>query len=133
LRSFTPGMGEDEAADVLERTFDVLARRGYARTLAWLYLSRRDDEPDEDSIGHGDQLRRIADAVHAIRSERHGGAPPPYQDTLFTVALASFALFGHATAGPTIRASAGIDDRRFLRWLTHLLVEHLGAGARALD
>jgi len=39
------------------------------------------------------------------------------------------ALFGQAVAGHAIEQSAGVDHRRFLRWLTRVLLEHLeGAG-----
>jgi AcrR family transcriptional regulator len=114
---------EDAAAGALERTLHVLADKKHARTLAWLYLSRGDTRGDP--VGHGAQVRRIAEVVHAMRRQHCGDATPPFEDTLYTVALASFALFGHAVAAPALQDASGLDSRRFLRWLTRLLMDRL--------
>ncbi len=120
------GVDPEVATDVLERVLVVLADRKYARTLAWLYLAEgSEDEPAaSDPLGHGGQLRRIADLVHGLRVA-HVGKKVPYRDTLYTVALASMALFGQAVAGPAIQAGAGVERKQFLRWFTGLLLTHL--------
>jgi hypothetical protein len=120
-RKGTRARDRDHASTILERAFDVLANQKYARTLAWLYLSH---DSSGDAFGHGDQIVRVARAVHDIRRSRRT-TPPPFEDTLFIVALASFALFGHAAAAETLRKTAGLDDKAFLRWFTQLLIERL--------
>ena len=69
--------------------------------------------------------RRIADVAHALRKQRHPGKDIPYEDTLYTVALAGMALFGHAITSASLQADAGVDSKKFLRWLTKLLLDHL--------
>lgn len=115
---------EERATGTLERVFEVLGDRGHARTLAWLYLARGDAEGDP--LGYGDQLERISTALHRLRTQGCGdGDVPPYEETLFTVTLAGMALFGQAVAGRAIENSAGVDRKRFLRWLTRVLLDHL--------
>jgi len=121
---FDPASG----ATLLEGVFRALADRGNARMFAWLFLAQ--DEQVDDPIEYGSHLRDIAGAVHRIRTERHGGTPPPFEDTLFTVLLSALALFGNAIAGEPLRRSAGLrtapeDDRRFVLWLAALLRRHL--------
>lgn len=77
-----------------------------------------------DALGHGSQLRRIADVVHSMRTQ-HLGKKIPYRDALYTVALASLALFGQAVAGPALQTGAGVMRKPFLRWFTALLLGHL--------
>lgn len=111
------------AASIFQRVFDVLANRDNARTLAWLYLTREGKRTDV--IGHGKQVRQIAALVHERRLAVCRAAKrqplPSSEDTMFTVALASFALFGHAIAGE----ATGIDSSKFLPWMTHFIVDHL--------
>jgi AcrR family transcriptional regulator len=125
IATLTSGNVDQEiATDVLERVLEVLADRKYARTLAWLYLSGEEAADVPDPLGHGGQLRRISDVVHAMRLQ-HLKKPVAYKDTLYTVTLASLALFGQAVAGPSIEAGAAVDRKPFLRWFTGLLLEHL--------
>ncbi|HTM22205.1 MAG TPA: TetR/AcrR family transcriptional regulator [Kofleriaceae bacterium] len=123
IDTITRGVDQDVAAGVLERSFEVLADRKHARTLAWLNLSP--EAGGGPPVGHGAQLRRIADVAHALRVQRHPGRDIPYEDTLYTVSLAGMALFGHAIAGARLQDEAGVDSRKFLRWLTRLLLDHL--------
>jgi len=122
IATLARGVDENTAVNVLEQTFELLADRKHARTLAWLYLVRG---ASGDPVGHG--VRRIADVVHALRTQHRGADTPPYQDTLFTVTLASFALFGHAIAAPRFEKDHGVDSRQFLRWLTRFLMDHLAS------
>jgi TetR/AcrR family transcriptional regulator, repressor for neighboring sulfatase len=119
------GVDQEGATHVLERVLEVLADRKHARTLAWLYLTEGvDDLRGTDPLGHGGQLKRISDVVHTLRRQ-HLGKAVPYWDTLYTVTLASLALFGQAVAGPEIQAGAGVERKPFLRWFTGLLLGHL--------
>jgi AcrR family transcriptional regulator len=120
------GVDPEIATDVLERVLVVLADRKHARTLTWLYLAEGGDEKvaAADPLGHGGQLRRIADVVHNMRTQ-HLGKKIPYRDTLYTVALASLALFGQSVAGPALQTGAGVMRKPFLRWFTALLLDHL--------
>lgn len=118
----------ESGATLLEAVFRTLADRGNARMFAWLYLAREDGALDP--IDYGSHLRDIATAVHGIRAARHGGNPPPFEDTLFTVLLSALALFGNAIAGESLRRSAGLEispaqDRRFILWLAGVLRRHL--------
>jgi AcrR family transcriptional regulator len=114
---------QEGATHVLERVLEVLADRKHARTLAWLYLTEG-STAGPDALGHGGQLKRISDVVHGLRKQ-HLGRAVPYWDTLYTVTLASLALFGQAVAGPEIQAGAGVERKPFLRWFTGLLLGHL--------
>lgn len=98
--------------------------------MAWLYLEgeRGRGKRADDVLGHGAQLRQLADLVHAQRAAHRaslGRPPPDYDDTLFTVALASFAMFGHALSGAALEAGAGVEPTRFVSWLARLLLAHL--------
>lgn len=117
-----------QGATLLEGVFKTLADRGNARMFAWLFLAQ--DEEVQDAVDYGSHLRDIAAMVHRIRTARHGGNPPPFEDTLFTVLLSALALFGNSIAGEPLRRSAGLgvsdeDDRRFVLWLAALLRRHL--------
>jgi len=109
------------AATLLGRVFQVLRDGNHARTLAWLYLSR--GETSGDPIGHGEQMRRVAELVHGMRNQRRR-SPAEFRDTLYTVALADLAVFGLAICEPALRR-AGVETDPFLSWLTDRLVEHL--------
>jgi AcrR family transcriptional regulator len=117
---------ETQAADMLERVFDVLGERGYGRIMAWVLLSGH--RPVEE-----DSIRTIALAIHGRRCAEHArrGSEPPFEDSLFTVLCAALAMFGDAVAGREMRRSAGLDPdpsaKRFRRWLAKLLLTHLDA------
>jgi AcrR family transcriptional regulator len=121
---FDPSTG----ATLLEGVFRTLADRGNARMFAWLFLAQ--DDQIQDPYEYGSHLRDIAAAVHRIRTQRHAGNPPPFEDTLYTVVLSALALFGNSIAGEPLRHSAGLgttpaDDRRFILWMAGLLRRHL--------
>lgn len=110
---------EDRAARVIEGVFDLLADRRYARTLIWLQLSNVEEEAD--LAEHGKQLRRFADVIHAIRKDKLD-EEPSYEDTLFTVAMTSFAIFG-ASISPV--EQAGIDPKAYRAWFSKLVMRQL--------
>jgi hypothetical protein len=107
---------------MLDRVFSVLADRGHARMMAWLFLS---GEPARNPL-MGRHLRTIAETMHRIRVERHPEAKDDFEDTLFTVLVAALVPFGRAIAGEQLRRSAGLEDdpeadRRFVVWLANVL------------
>ncbi|HUH01237.1 MAG TPA: helix-turn-helix domain-containing protein [Kofleriaceae bacterium] len=113
-------------ANLLDRVFTVLADRGHARMMAWLFLS---GEPLRNPL-MGSHLGTIAETVHRIRVQRHPEAAGDFEHTLFTVLLAALVPFGRAIAGDQLRRSAGLDadpdaDRRFVIWLANVLHEQL--------
>lgn len=109
---------------LLERIHGVLAEGGQGRALAWLVLSGH----------HFDelfavQLRRIVDALHALRPHK-AGVEPAYEDTLFVVLLGALATFGDAVAGKPIFRGLGLDAaaaQTFRGWLATLVRRHLGS------
>lgn len=119
-------VGEAQAAEMLERVFEVLGDRGYGRIMAWVVLSGH--RPMEER-----SIRTIAEAVHARRLVEHAdrGSEPPFEDSLFTVLCGALAMFGDAVAGREMRRSAGLKPdasaKRFRRWLARLLLDHLDA------
>jgi len=116
-------VGEEIAERAMEGIFALLTEKRLARTLAWLYLS---GDERLDVVGHGKQLRRMADLVHAQRC-KEGLAESSYEDTLFTIAMVSFTIFGASIASASISESAGVDFARFRRWFTALVIGHLEA------
>lgn len=118
--------GKDQVAALLDRVSAALDEGGHGRALAWLALSGLAPDP-------GLSLREVAHAAHALRHHRRGARTPPFEDTLFSVFLAAFALFAQSVAGPNLARSAGFSDdtrsaERFRGWLAQLLVEHLQHG-----
>jgi AcrR family transcriptional regulator len=125
LRAVGQGaVGEAEAADMLERVFEVLGDRGYGRIMAWVLLSGH--QPMQDA-----SIQSIAQAVHARRCSEHAerGSRPSLEDSTFTVLLAALAMFGDAVAGREMHESAGLERaasaKRFRRWFARLLLDHL--------
>ena len=115
--------GTDQVTALLDAVFDTLAARGHGRTFLWLALSGY--APTEDL-----RVQSVAEAVHAIRCERHakGKRKPPFEDTYFTVLLPALALLS-MSVGVKEKRGGGDDDplgpRRFRRWLAKLIHEHL--------
>jgi AcrR family transcriptional regulator len=118
-------VGEAQAAEMLERVFQVLGDRGYGRLMAGVLLSGH-------AVAEERAIRTIAEAVHARRcQDQPPRRRPPFEDTVFTVLLAALVMFGDAVAGNEMRQSAGLDgadsSKRFRRWLAKLLLTHLDA------
>lgn len=111
---------DDRAARAIEGVFELLADRNYARTLVWLQLTGDDAVDPSDHSGY---LRRLTDLVHGIRVGRLD-IEPSYQDTLFTVAMTSFAIFG-ASIAPASVEEAGIDPKQFRAWFAKIVLRQL--------
>jgi AcrR family transcriptional regulator len=111
---------EDRTARAINGLFELLADRNFARTSIWLQLS---SDEDSDPTDHGQQVKRFADVVHALRLQKCDFTPT-YQDTLFTIAMASFAIFG-ASIAPDSVAKAGVDPKQFREWFTKLILRQL--------
>lgn len=111
---------EDRTAIAINGLFELLSDRKFARTSAWLQLSGTEEDEHTE---HGQQLRRFADVVHALRLEKCD-VKPTYQDTLFTIAMTSFAIFG-ASIAPDSVAEAGVDRKQFREWFTKLVLRQL--------
>jgi AcrR family transcriptional regulator len=117
--------GEASAIDVLELTADAFDVRGYGRLIAWFVLSGYDTSSIQRRIA------TAADVIHEkrrARFEREGRQPPPREDTLFIVMLATLALFGESVAGDAYRQSAGLGHdpdakSRFHKWLARLILD----------
>lgn len=124
--------GEDQVADLLGRVFAALSTHGHGRALAWCALSGM-GTPQAD-LG----LREVAGAAHALRQVRRGARTPPFEDTLFTIVLAMFAMFAQSVTGPMITSAAGLPEgagteERFRRWLARLIVGHLREGGEITE
>lgn len=121
--------GENDIASLLDRVAAALATNGHGRALAWCALSGMAPAPDKR------RLRQVAELVHPMRLHRHGHRhSPPFDDTLFTLLLAMFALFAQSVAGPMMLSAAGLaegpeTEERFRRWLARVLVTHLEKGS----
>ena len=127
----TTGPDHIDVAAQIEHVFDVLGRHGQARLMAWFALAgeapRRDRDQEFDFF-----IRELATLVHQRRVEHYaedGRPPPPADDTLFTILLATLALLGDALLGDSARASSGLADPangpRFRTWFAELIVAHL--------
>lgn len=117
--------GEAQIAALLDGVFDALVSRGHGRAVVWLALAGY-------GPGHHDlRLSAVAQAVHDVRKTKRQGKkrPATYEDTAFTVLLASFALLAQAVIGPQLVRELGLDDdarthKRFRAWLAARMLEH---------
>jgi AcrR family transcriptional regulator len=113
----------ERLVQMLEVGHEMMAKRGYARLLAGLILSRRDLHNMKDLF------RDFARTLHEVRVQRRhedGHPAPSLEDTLFSITLVSVTLFGDALWGSHTRSMVGMDDdeeteQQFLRWLANLL------------
>jgi AcrR family transcriptional regulator len=127
----TTGPDHIDVAAQIEHVFDVLGRHGQARLMAWFALAGEAPRGDRDEE-FDFFIRELATLVHQRRVERYaedGRPPPPADDTLFTILLATLALLGDALLGDSARASSGLADPangpRFRTWFAELIVAHL--------
>lgn len=119
----TPSAGPSALAETLHQVDEVMRLRGQARLVAWLALTRPDENPQDSRLGD------VATAIHAAR--RALGKDASLEDTSFGIVLATSALFGVALIGPRLFAMLGLPDdeptqRRFREWFAALLMEHGG-------
>lgn len=118
------------AVALFERLFEAFGPGGHARVSAFLALQGRVPGAEPES------LRPLAEATHVARLSRcEGRAPQPtFDDTYFTVLLATFALFGEAIVGPLFRgepedAPDAEMSKRFREWAARLIFERLTTAA----
>jgi AcrR family transcriptional regulator len=117
-----------DGALMFERVAQTLSTEGHARIIGWLLLGGHD--PFDAPILR-DGFRAIAEFLHQQRVEHAAGKNvPTYEDTVFTIALSAFALFGHALSGESTFKMAGLPttralDRRFREWFAAMLTAHL--------
>jgi AcrR family transcriptional regulator len=127
VQSLSGGEALSDPAALIERVFRAFSEHGHARLIAWLSLSRFENQEATSKMGD------IAELVHAMRKSRlhaEGLKCPPFEDTASVVMLACYALLGEAICGPTVRTGAKLggkdpDGVRFRRWLADRLVQHL--------
>ncbi len=104
----------------LDRVDEVMRRRGHARLMAWVALTKPDFE--KQSL-----MKDVVHAIHAARVAR--GEKTALEDSVFGVLLSSSAMFGLAILGPGLLAMMGREAdeptyARFRRYLVSLFVEH---------
>lgn len=114
---------EASSFEILNTMANTLETAGHARIMAWLALSGRAPDFDEE------RLRELVQVIHRRRLEdADPQSHPDPESTLFIALLATHAVFGEALLGPMLRTSAGLGDdaevsQRFRRWLARTLVE----------
>lgn len=119
------GGADVPVAAMLESAAKMLGPNGHARIAVWLALAGI--SPDERSRK---SIQVVAEAAHAVRTQRQGDATPPYEDTYFVIMLASLALFGDAVAGHLLRRAETdhareLESHRFRVWLAGVMRTHL--------
>jgi AcrR family transcriptional regulator len=121
---------EPELAEMLDAAFDALSAGGQGRVMLWLALEGHRIDAAEARLAN---VVAAAHELHSGRRRGRGRAPSPsYEETGYTVVLATLALLGSVVLGPMVLENAGLAHdpaalRRFRRWLAHLLVRHLQA------
>ena len=114
-----------EVAALIDRIATVLVDKGHGRALGFLALSGQLSSSED--LG----LRAAAEVSHAIRSRVRGATTPPVEDTLFTMLLVFYALFGQSIVGDLVASGPGFDDgshARFLTWFGRLIEAQLQTG-----
>lgn len=106
----------------LDRVDEALRRRGHARILAWLALTKM-------TRPHASLLRDLARVIDAAKRAR--GSDAGLEDTQFEVLLAGAAMFGIAIVGPELLGMLGLADgegmhRRFRAWFAEVLAARSG-------
>ena len=111
-----------ELGELLRRLY---SERGYARLTAWLRLA------GWSPSGAG-MLRPQAEELHRLRADAGADdqAQPDLDDTLFSLVLLNMVLWSEPLIGEAALKMFGLvgDEltaRRFRRWLTQLVGEHL--------
>lgn len=115
----------DQLTAILDSLFELMARRGYGRLIAWLALGGH--EISAEAV----PLTAVVDAAHELRKARTRGTKrPAKQDTANIVILAALALTSATFQLPALLRQLGMpaDDtssKRFRAWLAQLLLRHL--------
>ena len=116
-----PSEKEPDIAGVMERFYEIAARRGIARLLAWLTLSGQSIKPG--------LLEDAANRMHAgrvRRAESLGRPLPKKEQTLFAASFLAILVLGDALFGPAVRTAMGAgpdpeSTARFRKSLVKLL------------
>jgi len=118
-----------EPVVVMEKVFEVLAERGYARLAAWLTLA----QGEETQGVSPDMINDIIAVIHHIRARRHadeGIEAPGEDDTANIVFLVAMVAFGEGIMGQALRRGPHLpntpDDRaKFRQWFGALVHQHM--------
>jgi len=133
-----------DASQVIDKVFEVLSDKGFARLLAWVVLSGRMTDDETTALPGVDEhlIRGIVDLIQSLReraAKDHGMPEGSRDDTAYVVILAATAAFGEAVFGNPILDSMGMGEdkkavrMRFRDWLSRLLEEHLVRGGLETD
>lgn len=125
----TPGGAPPEPSVVMEKVFEVLAERGYARLAAWLTLAQGDGTQDVSRT----MISDIIAVIHGIRLRLHaenGSEPPAEEDTANIVFLVASVAFGEGIMGHALRQEPHLPDTPearagFRRWFGELVHQHM--------
>ena len=122
---------EDNAAELIHRTFEALTDSGVARLLIWQSLTSNDTDPDDPVFA---MLVQIIDVAHERRTqfaEENGRPIPDREDTESLVRLVITAVLGDAiysriwSAHPDMQPSPQTMQRHFRDWFSRLVAKHL--------
>ncbi len=118
---------EDTAAALLDHAYEAIVTGGTGRLLAWLALEYQNENAPWHAATQ-QPMRMLAQIADAMRARDMGEGN--YEDTLFTLILAFYAVLGSAVFEESVLSSAGLSDdeaapSRFRQWLSKLLVAHL--------
>lgn len=125
----TPAGKTPDATQVMQKVFEVLSERGYARLAAWLTL-----EHDGGNQGFSQQMiAELIRVIHAIRVDHHaaaGIAPPVEEDTANIVLLVATVAYGDGIMGHALRGAARRPDdpaarKDFRLWFGRLIQAHM--------
>lgn len=125
----TPEGKTPDATQVMQKVFEVLSERGYARLAAWLTL-----EHDGSNQGFSQQMiAELIRVIHEIRCDHHaraGVVPPPEDDTANIVLLVATVAYGDGIMGHALRGAArrpdDLNERNHFRyWFGRLIQGHM--------
>ncbi|TDP49120.1 TetR/AcrR family transcriptional regulator [Zavarzinia compransoris] len=135
-----PAGGGPEATVIMQKVFEVLSERGYARLAAWLTLEHGHDNRRFSEQMIAELIRVIHDMRVAYAGEE-GKPVPAEEDTANIVLLVASAAYGDGIMGQTLRLAAGRDGSpearsRFRAWFGRLIeghMDHYGEGDAPAD
>jgi AcrR family transcriptional regulator len=118
-----PSKKELDLEGIFERFYEVSARGGVARLLAWLLLSGRGLEP-----GHHNFLKPAAERMHAgrmRRAQRNGRRAPEFEESQMAASFLLIVVLGDSLFGVTARKAMGLHSdaattAHFRHWLINL-------------
>ena len=119
-----PSKNELDVEGIFDRFYEVSARRGVARLLAWLLLCGRSFESE-----HEDFLKPAAERMHAgrvRRAQRDGRRVPEFEETQMAASFLLILMLGDSLFGATARKAMGLQGDaattlRFRRWLIKVI------------